>query len=157
MERRRALLALPSDSQAALRKDRACLLCLLCPTPFFSIQGTHSTPSRRMEGGLEGLQISPRPPGQLRRGRTTGSPLGSQATRARPSAPCSATYPHLLTCLEWSTCMRQAFHMRYFKQRLRLETFILNQPDPQSNSTAPLGKFRKVIEHLCASLSSSFK
>lgn len=55
MERRRALLALPSDSQAALRKDRACLLCLLCPTPFFSIQGTHSTPSRRMEGGLVGL------------------------------------------------------------------------------------------------------
>lgn len=65
----------------------------------------------------------------------------------------------LLYLLVWNRAptMWQALHVPYFKQWIRIETLILNQPNPKTNSATQLGEFRKVISPLCASVSSSFK
>lgn len=111
-----------------------------------------------MESGLAGLSDQPKTPRETQErkdNRITSQLSGHQGLD--PPLAAQPTYPHLLICLELSTYMCQAFHMHFFKQWLRLETLVLNQPDPQSNHTTPLGKLRKVIEHLSASLCSSFK
>lgn len=69
-----------------------------------------------MEGGLAGLSDQPQTPRgtqERKDNRVTSQLSGHQGLD--PLLPALPTYLHLLTCLELSTYMCQAFHMHYFK------------------------------------------